>query len=785
MSEVFLERAQFSWMVDLFRLGALQSQENLKQVRHQILEHTVRGFGATSGTLALTNDDGASLSIVAGIQLPAHLLGQVIPYGKGILGSVAAQGESLLLSGDVSKDPHYAGLVGPREGARPSSALCWPLRVDSRVIGVMSLNRSAEERPFTERDVEEGAPIINLMTLVIENARLHANQQHQIQELHRLNAQKELFHKARNSLFAAAQDLLHTGDYGRFYGCIVEDVMRITGACYGAFALFDAGGKMVDFITRGVSDEVIQAIGHLPEGKGLLRGIYRDKTPVRVDDIASDPSSCGFPPGHPSMRSLLGLPMLSDGKTRGIVYLAEKEGGEPFTDGDLTLLEVYCNEALHVLERQDLLTQLRQDDVERQAAEEKLSKVKTRLQSLIANSPAVIYTANPADHSPTFVSENIERIIGYSPAVFVGDAQSWISRVHPEDVPGIITELSGLKDQRELVLEFRFRSPNGTYRWIRNNLRLVCNDAGDPEEILGVVTDVTELKAAEEELRQQQKVLLETNKRLEESHSQLLQSEKMAAIGQLAAGVAHEINNPIGYINSNIGTLQGYIQDLFRLLDAYDRMEPAAAETDRALMQVRVVKQEIDLAFLKHDITDLLRESQEGVSRVRQIVRDLKDFSHVDDQEWTWADLRQGLDSTLNIVHNEIKYKAKVIKEYGDIPQIECRLHQLNQVFMNLLVNAAHAIEDKGTIWVRTGTEQDWVWVEIEDTGHGIAPEHLTRIFDPFFTTKPVGKGTGLGLSLSWGIVQRHGGRIEVDNAVGKGARFRVWLPLRRTAEAA
>ena len=199
--------------------------------------------------------------------------------------------------------------------------------------------------------------------------------------------------------------------------------------------------------------------------------------------------------------------------------------------------------------------------------------------------------------------------------------------------------------------------------------------------------------------------------------------------------------------------------------------------------RMRAIKQEVDIGFLREDIRDLLDESGEGVSRVKKIVQDLKDFSRQDVAEWQLADLHKGLESTLNIVHNELKYKAEVVREFGELPDVECVPSQLNQVFMNLLVNAAHAIDQRGTITLRTGQEGEQVWVEVEDTGKGIAPEHLKRIFEPFFTTKPVGKGTGLGLSLSYGIVQKHGGRIEVDSVAGKGTRFRVWLPVRQAGQ--
>ncbi|MDP2432497.1 MAG: ATP-binding protein [Pseudomonadota bacterium] len=266
-------------------------------------------------------------------------------------------------------------------------------------------------------------------------------------------------------------------------------------------------------------------------------------------------------------------------------------------------------------------------------------------------------------------------------------------------------------------------------------------------------------------------------KRLEEAHNQLLQSEKMASIGQLAAGVAHEINNPIGYVGSNLGTLRGYVDRLLNVLAAFEAIErelPEGAIRSRLV----VVKAEADLSYLKSDIADLLTETGDGIQRVRRIVQDLKDFSHADPGEWVLADLHKGLESTLNVVNNEIKYKAKVVKEYGELPALRCLPAQLNQVFMNLLVNAAHAIENQGTITIRTGVWNEEARVEISDTGKGIPAHQLTRIFDPFFTTKPVGVGTGLGLSISYGIIQKHGGRIEVESEPGKGATFRICLPL-------
>ncbi len=296
--------------------------------------------------------------------------------------------------------------------------------------------------------------------------------------------------------------------------------------------------------------------------------------------------------------------------------------------------------------------------------------------------------------------------------------------------------------------------------------------------------DITAKRRADEALlkeKEEQQVLI---RQLAQSQNQLLQSEKMAAIGQLAAGVAHEINNPIGYVYSNLGTLEKYVQGVFGMLDSYEQAEGAITD-EQVRTRLQAARKKLDVDFLKEDLRALMAESKEGITRVKQIVQNLKDFSHVDAaDEWHFADLHAGIDSTLNIVNNEIKYKATVIKEYGEIPEVECLSSQLNQVFMNLLINAAHAIEERGTITVRSGRQGEKVWVEISDTGAGIAAAHIQKIFDPFFTTKPIGKGTGLGLSLSYGIIEKHHGRIEVKSEIGKGTIFRITLPVRQPTAA-
>lgn len=279
-----------------------------------------------------------------------------------------------------------------------------------------------------------------------------------------------------------------------------------------------------------------------------------------------------------------------------------------------------------------------------------------------------------------------------------------------------------------------------------------------------------ELAEANSKLANEHEEMTQLLRKVEDAQQQLLQSEKLAAIGQLAAGVAHEINNPVGFVNSNLGTLSTYIHQLLNVVSAYEKGDAAEIEAARI---------KADLEFLRDDLPSLLTESRDGLGRVTKIVQDLKDFSHVDQADQQLADLNAALESTLNVVWNELKYKADVVRELGNIPEVQCVPAQINQVFMNMLVNAAHAIEQHGVITVRSGSTDCEVWFEIEDTGKGMSEEVKNRIFEPFYTTKPVGKGTGLGLSISYDIiVKKHGGLIDVRSQPGVGTCFRISLPL-------
>ena len=314
-----------------------------------------------------------------------------------------------------------------------------------------------------------------------------------------------------------------------------------------------------------------------------------------------------------------------------------------------------------------------------------------------------------------------------------------------------------------------------------------------PDELRSRIKNGERIVKLESEHHDLQKELIGKNNKLDKTlarlkttQSQILQAEKMASIGQLAAGVAHEINNPIGFISSNLDALNDYMTDFDTLLEHFQKLEKTLKESNQENLSSEIKKQiqtisdfeeEIEVDYLKDDIPELLKDCKEGTGRVGKIVGDLKSFAHPGNDEQMLVDVNKGLESTLNVVNNEIKYKATVTKNFGDIPLVEGYPQKLNQVFMNILVNAAQSIKEKGEIKIVTKQKGKYVAVSISDNGCGIEKDHLSKIFDPFFTTKAIGKGTGLGMNIAYNIIEEHKGKIDIKSQVGKGTVFTIILP--------
>ena len=285
-------------------------------------------------------------------------------------------------------------------------------------------------------------------------------------------------------------------------------------------------------------------------------------------------------------------------------------------------------------------------------------------------------------------------------------------------------------------------------------------------------------QSLEQQVKDRTKELEAAYSELKSTQAMMVHSEKMKSLGELVAGITHEINNPVNFIYGNLIHLKNYTTDLMSVIDKYTEFDSDLSDEHK--QQIKDLKEEIDLAFLKEDLPELIRSCQEGTERTKNIVLDLKNFSRLEEAVVNNVDLPREIDTTLNILHNKMKNRITIHKEYQEnLSHVEGFGGQLNQVFMNILDNAAFAIQDKGDIWIRLKSDDKNVTIEFEDNGCGMDEETRKKVFDPFFTTKEVGQGTGLGMAISYKVIKNHNGKIDLISEKGKGSKFIITLPIK------
>ena len=370
---------------------------------------------------------------------------------------------------------------------------------------------------------------------------------------------------------------------------------------------------------------------------------------------------------------------------------------------------------------------------------------------------------------------------GYEPSELIGRSPAML--VPAEDNPEAFKQIAAAVRDGTTTgnLELLARRQDGSRFWAGMVMAPVRSETGHIFYYVGIGADITAKLAQQREQRELQEKLYEEMRERERMAIELRLAQKLESVGRLAAGIAHEINTPIQYIGDSVSFLQSAQMDLDRLVKAYRDVLPSSPSSEAASR----IEKEIDLEFLSREMPKAFERTLEGVERVAAIVRAMKEFAHPDSPEHSSADLNHALETTLTVAHNEYKYSAQIETRFGELPPVPCNVGELNQVFLNLIVNAAHAIAesgksaDTGRIVVTTATAASHVEISIEDNGCGIPQEHLEKIFDPFFTTKPVGKGTGQGLAIARSIIaEKHGGHIDVHSVVGQGTRFLLRLPI-------
>jgi len=428
---------------------------------------------------------------------------------------------------------------------------------------------------------------------------------------------------------------------------------------------------------------------------------------------------------------------------------------------------------------------------ERKRQQELLRQERDFADRLIQTVPVIVLVLD-RDGRIIRLNRYLEQLIGYQLDQVNG--QDWFELCVPSEIRQHTRTLLAQAFEGRSCDEglWPIITKDGRQRMIEWSACLLKDQSDQAVALLCTGQDVTDQLAAQQAIRQANMRLVKANMELRSMQAQIVQSEKLASIGQLAAGMAHEMNTPLGFVASNFQTLRGYMNKLLELLDLYEQLTMAVEQglRERRLELaelIRTRRKELKIDFLLNDIQDLFDESKEGIERLGQIIQSLRDFARIDQaEELGDYDINDGIRSTLAVANRDIQQIAQVNLDLGDVRPISCRAGQINQALYNIIINAVQAISSqdrpsKGTISIQTRLEGDHVVCRISDDGPGIKKEHISRIFDPFFTTKPVGQGMGLGLTTAYDIiVNKHQGRIDVESVEGKGTTFTIQIPMKQ-----
>ena len=412
----------------------------------------------------------------------------------------------------------------------------------------------------------------------------------------------------------------------------------------------------------------------------------------------------------------------------------------------------------------------------RKKTEKRLRESKDKFELLVKSLPSPVYKGQ-VDWTVDFLDEKVEKLTGYPLLDFITRRRRWCDVVHPEDIELVKKNfIQALKTNKSYFRTYRIKTSEGEIRWVEDRGQIICDNNDEVIHIIGVFNDITEQKLADEEKRAME--------------AQLYQSEKLASVGQLSAGIAHEINTPTQFVGDNVLFLRESFEDIARVIDTYTKLLEVNKEKEtntEITKKLDEIIEEVDLEYLMEEIPKAIEQSLEGVERIATIVRSMKKFAHPGTEEMVPSDINEAIKNTIIVCRNEWKYVSEVITDLDEsLPPVPCKIAEINQVILNMVVNAAHAIEEvlgenpqkKGTITIKTRKNDKYAEIIISDTGKGIPEDLRSKIFDPFFTTKDVGKGTGMGLNLAHNIISEHGGTINVESEVGAGTTFTIRLPL-------
>lgn len=705
---------------------ALINRLDVDELFEQITARAATLAGSDNAFIFVLDDDGRAFTIKAGTGICASYLGEKFPTGVGVSARVLAAGEAVLINNykEWTQRPADARL-GPVE-----AIIAVPLLADGKVVGLIGVIATDPQTKFSEDHLAHVKDFANLASLALANARLYAAAQAEIGERRR----------AEEALRQAEAMTRSFMDSGRFGMTTISSDMRILVA------------------NKYLRDRY----PHVDYASSPL--CYQ--TYYRPDAQAP----CPFCPVTETFK---------DGQVHEAIY-------SPLTPEGVRKIRLLASPIKDDKGNTVAAVELTEDITARVRAEEEIRK----LSQAVDQSPSLVIITD-TDGCITYVNAKFTEMTGYT-LHEIGGMTPRVLKSGLQDGAYYRKLWETVKVGREWKGEICNRKKNGELFWVLSSISPVRNLEGKVAYYLAIQQDVTEQKNFEATLQRQNLEIQRTLTKLQQTQTQLVQQEKMAGIGQLAAGVAHEINNPLGFVLSNFETLRKYMGRLAEMINAYRQLHRLAKQETSA--GLKAVGEELDelekknkLDYIMGDLEPIFAETGEGINRVENIIKALRLFSRVDQQDsFEEYDLNASLKTTLIVARNEVKYIAEVEEDLGDIPTIKAMGGKINQVLLNIVLNAAQAIKtwhsgSGGLIKIRSYADSENVYCAIADNGPGIPDEVRPNIFNPFFTTKPVGEGIGLGLSISYEIiVSKHHGDILVDSKPGLGATFTIKLPIKQ-----
>ncbi|MEM9927053.1 MAG: GAF domain-containing protein [Cyanobacteria bacterium P01_D01_bin.50] len=740
---------------------AIQSEINLENLSEVVLHIILENSGAQKGCLILKKYNQFFIEAVENkenlnrVKFQAMQLAEFSDIPQQIINHGIKNQQIVIVQNAIDSIYHKDAYI---EKHQCKSILCLPIIFHSQLIGIIYLENNLEINAFKFERLELIKILVSQAAIAIKNARLFASEQEKTRILE--------FRSEIDSSLARNHDLRQM-----LQQC-VEIIESRLDVAFVRIWTCDREKKLLRLqASAGIYKHINGAHSRIPVGKFKIGLIAQQRQPHITNSVKTDPRISNKEWAiREGMVGFAGYPLIADSELMGVVAMFSKQ---PINQNVLDVLSFIAGEIAIAIKRK--------------STEEALQQKEEQYRSIFETVNDGLAILDLETGKPVAVNPTLCQMYGYSSEEFL--TLNALEYVHPDFLHLFYEFIETVRNGKEFYCQAVVIRKNGTLFDVE--VKATSYIYNGKHHALSIVRDISERKQAEKILQQRTQELEKTLVQLQSTQSQLIQTEKISQLGQLVAGVAHEVNNPVGFISGNLSHAKGYIEDLVNLINLYQQELPNPGSTIEEEIEA------IDLEYLLEDLPKMISSMKLGIDRIKDIMLSLRNYSRTSYQEKRAVNLHEGIDTTLMILSHRLKAKPespaiKIVKNYGTLPLVKCDCGQINQVFMNLISNAIDALDESNRgksyqeinqnpniITITTATDVPWVTITIADNGMGIPPQVQQKLFDAFFTTKVEGKGTGLGLSISYQIItQKHGGTLECFSTVEDGTKFVIRIPL-------